>query len=103
MTVTLEQFEDNTCLMPNIIADNIITDICLKTGAEFEHSLQLNEFLCKRTVDTYNSNKSFNKKLHGKKSREWLYFFMKHWAAGWLKTNYPNTHARLPDGYGWNC
>lgn len=91
----INQFQDQTSLMPFIIADQVAADWFRKHAKTKDMPLDDNtwklqmamaEHLAKRAVYLYFHNEDFKKKMKasGNKGRDSLYTFMNHWAEAYL-------------------
>lgn len=70
-TMTLQEFQDATALLPHVVADNICDDSAFK------------EWAAERTLHLFNVDPTFRRLLGKSDSRDWLYSFMHHWWDAW--------------------
>lgn len=75
---TLEQIQDKTALLPDVIA----TAVCAERGIINEPFVA---YAVKKTEVCYNMNALFRRRLDSPAGRWNLESFMKHWLDAWLK------------------
>lgn len=72
--VTLEEFQDETALLPHVIA-NVI--------APGDRAFA--DYASIKTVGCYNGSDQFHRLLNRQSGRDSLYAFMEHWYQAWLQ------------------
>lgn len=92
--------EADTPLIPYIVAESVIEKTRLIDRGEplFDAAVR---YLMNYADTVYAHNKNWAKKIRGAGGREFLYAFMEHWFAAFLKDNAPEMFKKLPRGYGW--
>lgn len=75
---------DDTPIMPDVIAETVSREAAVIAGRNDLPGLE--EWLAARSERIYKANKRFRQKIQGagNSGRDWLYVFMRHWAASWL-------------------
>jgi hypothetical protein len=76
----MSRIEEETVLLPYIIADATVARMGLNSEALVEH-------LAARAERCYATNKLWAKKIRSAKGREFLYAFMEHWAKAVIIRN----------------
>lgn len=98
--------EDETPIMPWIVADGAIEDAqsYLPRNVEIPNSREMAEELSDYANKIYKHNDRFRKQIRakGNRGRDTLYMFMRHWLASFLHEKHPAIFEQLPHGYGWN-
>jgi hypothetical protein len=96
------QIEAETDLLPGIIAGKIAGEPADLGAMPYEQIEPLAAYLEHRAEQVYSGNKTFRARLNvrGNAGRDYLYMFMRHWAAAWIQKNLGMTAYRaLPDGF----
>ncbi len=92
--------ERDTMLVPEWIAESVVQEVerFLKTDLPDDFS----ERLAAKAHHLYPRHKYFHKWLNrpGNCGRDYLYMFMRHWTAGWLKRERPALYKKLPYSFG---
>lgn len=84
----LKSISEDTPLIPEIIADQVIAEARQKHSDLPEG---LCDRLCVRAEMHYQQGKQFTRKIRSSKGREWLHAYMVHWLAAILiRGNFPH-------------
>ena len=97
-----KNIEDETPLMPWIVADAIIDEVVqfAKDKVEIPEDIYiLSDITSDYANSIYKANPSIRKKIKGKNGREELYKWMRHWLASELKKAYPDIFNLLPNSF----
>ena len=97
--------QDETILLPHIIADTVIQELDRYMHKEHQRIFVLSDeehreiglYLSDKAETCYSANERFAKKVKGKYGREHLYSFMRHWLTGWVIDNRPGLKRLVPD------
>jgi hypothetical protein len=91
--------ERDTLLMPDAIAETVVTEASRYLDAELPGDLA--ERLAAKAHYLYRRHAHFHKMLvrPGNRGRDNLYMYMRHWTAGWLKRERYALFKRLPWDY----
>jgi hypothetical protein len=91
--------ERDTLLMPDAIAESVVTEACRYLNAELPENFA--ERLAAKAHRLYPRHKHFHKMLNrsGNRGRDHLYMYMRHWTASWLKRERYALFKRLPWEY----
>lgn len=99
--------EDETPIMPWIVADSAIGDAQshLPRDVEIPNSRDLADELSDYANKIYKRNERFRKKIRarGNSGRDTLFMFMRHWIASFLHDKHRAIFNQLPRGYGWDA
>ena len=89
--------EQDTIILPHVVADTVSREVI--AGGDLQN--QAAAWLAARADEVYLANEDFAKKVRasGNKGRDYLYMFMRHWLASWLKKNAPAVSRSLPSEY----
>jgi hypothetical protein len=96
------RIELETDLLPHVIADSILNEVCAYLGADFAREInaeQLNDILVKKAERVYEASPSFQHRLKLKTGRDTLLVFMRHWLSATLKKTHPLYFHQLPSDY----
>lgn len=97
--------QDDTILLPHIIADTVIQELDRYLWHEHRKELEISEgrgvelYLSERAERCYQANDRFRRQVRGNHGREHLYAFMRHWLTGWVYDNRPRLKRLIPDGF----
>ena len=99
--------EDDTPILPTVIADSVIREVQMFfVGKGLQDSIGENtepvvDYLTNYAERVYAANTAFRKRIRsrGNAGRDYLYAFMRHWLAGWLKDHSPEAFRQLPSGF----
>lgn len=91
--------ERDTLLMPEAIADSVVTEVCCYLNAELPADFA--DRLAAKAYRLYRRHAHFKKMLNrpGNRGRDNLYMYMRHWTASWLKRERPALFKHLPWSY----
>ncbi len=91
--------ERDTLLMPEAIADSVVTEASNYLDAELPADFPAR--LAAKAYHLYPRHRPFHKMLNrpGNRGRDTLYVYMRHWTAGWLKRERWALFKRLPWEY----
>lgn len=81
----IKSIAEDTPLVPHIVADIVAGEA--ETLVRREVLRGLRNHLVGKAESTYLKNTSWRKKIRGRNGREYLYSFMRHWAAAWMLNN----------------
>jgi DNA-binding ferritin-like protein len=94
--------EDETPILPHVVADAVIHELALYFYRKFKFELPntqgLADQLSKQAQQIYAHNEQFRKKLKskGNAGRDYLYAFMRHWLSGLVKDTQPAMFDKIP-------
>ena len=93
--------EDDTSIMPHIVADSVISEVELYTGIEVPDKRVLADHLADRADDVYKNDERFRGQIRakGNRGRDQLYVFMRHWLSSELKKHHPEIFQKLPASF----
>ena len=99
--------EHDTAILPWAMAEAVVDDVQNLTGVSLKNHLAAEKHLEKTAETIYSVNKVFREKVkseadHGNAGRDYLYAFMKHWLASWLRKHDVKVFKKLPHGFGWS-
>jgi hypothetical protein len=104
----MSKIEKDTQIIPWLVAETVLDEVVGSTGAdEIYRSQKIIDYLVDHAAQVYAHNVTFRKKVqseadHGNAGRDYLYTFMEHWLASYLKEHEPKIYKALPHGYGWS-
>lgn len=81
MTAAKKRIYNETCLIPEVIADNVARQY--EETRERQEKLQAH--LLEKAETVYSANARFARKIRGERGRDLLYAFMAHWAKAHIK------------------
>ena len=105
---SIEAFADATCLVPAIVLDGVVDEVCsflhyqskyvdgmfeTLRGAEVESAIS------EKTLYAYHRSPAFKRKMHAADPRPAYYSFMRHWVATELKARFPEQYRVLPSSF----
>ncbi len=92
--------ERDTLLTPEWVAECVVQEVERFLNARLPDDFS--ERLAARAHYLYPRHKHFHKGLNrpGRRGRENLLMFMRHWTAGWLKRERNPLHKKLPYSFG---
>lgn len=96
--------EQDTPILPDVVARTIIEDVRNFTGRRFSREGMYLQALVERAAGLYLHSPSFRKKIRaaGNSGRDYLYAFMRHWYAGILMDNESVAVYQLRQAGVWN-
>jgi hypothetical protein len=97
------RIEDDTPILPYVVADSVIGEVESYTGDEIPDKRALADHLADRADEVYQSDERFRRQIRakGNKGRDQLYVFMRHWLSSELKQHHPEIFRKLPQSF-WN-
>jgi hypothetical protein len=106
MAKQIGKIEDDTPIMPAVVADGVVRQANDMVGGALsdEEERGFADALHDEAQRIYRHNERFRKKLRGRgrSGLDHLYAFMQHWFAAGLKKARPDLFKQLPPGYGWS-
>lgn len=97
------RIEDDTPILPHIVADAVIGEVerCTPLELSTAEERDLADRLADRANAVYAKNDRFRRKIRGRGDlgRDALYAFMRHWLASELKKIRPRVFAQLPQRF----
>lgn len=99
--VRIGSIEDDTALMPHVIADGVIGEVARFLRRDIPDREQIAARLDARANHIYRTNERFRKQMRSKSNsgRDHLYAFMRHWLAADLKRHFPGIYEKLPQTF----
>lgn len=90
------KIEDETPIMPIVIADSVIREL-LAFGIELPNPDEYADELATRADTAYQHNDDFRKKIRsaGNAGRDWLYAFMRHWLSSLVQKKDRAAYAKI--------
>ena len=107
MSVRMDDIAADTSIIPEAVAEAVVDDVQNLTGENLKNHRAAENHLVGHAEAVYAHNVTFRKKVqseadHGNAGRDYLYMFMRHWLASWLKKHESKVFRKLPHGYGWS-
>ena len=106
---TPKQIERDTCIMPDLIAENVINRLAayLTTYHNrqdlamllLRESPNIVNYLANKAERAYQLGTAWQRQIKGKGGKETLHRFMQHWLSSYLKSNLPTIHGLIPREY----
>lgn len=85
-TYTLDQLTGATCLLPRIIAEQVISDSDKVSDADYPcMERPFADFAEARTLHLFNHNRAFRRRLLSQNAIDYAYKIVAHWLDGQLK------------------
>ena len=87
-------------LTPEWVAESVVQEVERFLKADLPAGFA--KRLAARAYHIYPRHKHFKETLNrpGNAGRDYLYMYMRHWTAGWLKREQNPLHKRLPYSFG---
>ena len=106
---TPKQIERDTCIMPDLIAENVINRLAgYLTTCHNRQDLtmlllrknpNIINYLADKAERAYQLDTAWQRQIKGKGWKETLHRFMQHWLSSYLKSNLPTIHGLIPREY----
>lgn len=95
----MKSIAEDTPIIPDMVADAVVREVELWSGAELPARSVLVQVLVDRAETVYQNNDRFRRSIRsqGNKGRDTLYAFMRHWLTG--QVNWYVNGKRLPDSF----
>lgn len=93
-------------ILSYVVADSVVREVAyfLQTddlfGKGYEDCLSVHADGCYLRLDGQFRKIMRSKRDGGNYARDYLYSFMRHWLASYLKRDHPDLHRRLPGSFG---
>jgi hypothetical protein len=102
-TQSVGRIEDDTPILPYVVADSVIGEVENYTDTEIPDKRELADRLSDRADKVYQSDERFRRQIRakGNRGRDQLYVFMRHWLSAELKRIHPGIFHKLPQSF-WN-
>lgn len=105
MSARMDDIAADTGIIPEAVAEAAIEHAQVITGENIKNHRIAEGHLVGHAEATYASNKDFRKKVQseaddGNAGRDYLFMYMRHWLAAWLKKHDSKVFRKLPSGYG---
>ena len=102
----MDDIDADTGIIPEAVAEATIEHAQIITGENIKNYRAAEKYLVGHAEAVYAANKDFRKKVqseadHGNAGRDYLFTYMRHWLAAWLKKHDSKVFRKLPSGYGW--
>lgn len=88
--------EEDTVIIPEAVASGVVDELRMKFDTEFPG---LEDKLVRQAEAFYKSNDRFRKRIRSADGRDWLWSFMRHWAASDLRRESPEISRKLPPDF----
>jgi len=106
---TPKQIERDTCIMPDIVAENVINRLAAYLATYhnrqdlamllLRESPNIVNYLADKAERAYQLSTTWQHQIKGKGGKETLRRFMQHWLSSYLKSNLPVVHGLIPREY----
>jgi hypothetical protein len=102
----MDDIDADTGIIPEAIAAAVVDDVQrLLPGDNIKNYRMAEKYLVGHAEAVYAANKDFRKKVQseaddGNAGRDYLFTYMRHWLAAWLKKHDSKVFRKLPHGYG---
>lgn len=94
----MNAIERETVLLPDVIAENVVNEVSHFTRSELGGDYT--NRLVEKAEKIYSKDRQFTRLLKREAGRDYLYMFMRHWLASWLKREQRALFNKLPESFG---